>query len=292
MERNYYNKVAFSKALKLMQSDPFQAEIEFREYTRKYPEDYYAMSIYVSLLITVKKIDLAEQLLDELESNVANDRHFAKEVAKQYETSRSIFYSKIKLLSWKGQFRELYDYFLFHPTILETFNIDGTILYCKKKLGIPYTMKDINDSYIIRQIINYNETEMKNHIKKHLADNNVDEQQSACVFSADFPMEKIIEEIKKYLPSEKRLCCGLYDEHYIFEFESCGKVDRKTTNYFEVVCFANTSDIITIYPTMRGKKIPHVDLNYMKDSDLNDKPKVKVMSQRDKFYKRYEKTDK
>ena len=58
--------------------------------------------------------------------------------------------------------------------------------------------RDIN-SYLFRQIVSYDENDFIDHIKKHTADSNCDKDDpNKNIFSTDFPVDKIIDEIKKY----------------------------------------------------------------------------------------------
>ena len=82
-----------------------------------------------------------------------------------------------------------------------------------------------------------------------------------------------------------RICLGLYDDMYVFKYDSCGKDNYKIVNYFKVICFEGTSQIITMYPASDCEKLPYIDLNYMKTKE--DTPKIKVLTQREKFNTRY-----
>ena len=72
---------------------------------------------------------------------------------------------------------------------------------------------------------------------------------------------------------------------YVFKYDNCGKHDNKIANYFKIICFHNTQDYITMFPCSNCENLPYVDLNYLVNS--NDIPKVKTLSQIEKFNKRY-----
>ena len=56
-------------------------------------------------------------------------------------------------------------------------------------------------------------------------------------------------------------------------------------DYFKVFCFNdNNNNIISMCPSNHCECLPYVDLNYLKE---NDKPKVKTISQIEKFNRRY-----
>ena len=103
------------------------------------------------------------------------------------------------------------------------------------------------------------------------------------MFVSKFPINKVLEEIKKYIPSDKRIYNGFYQDTYIFKYDYCGKDDNKAADYFKVICFHNTSDFITMCPSTNCQYLPCIDLNYM----AKEKPKQKQLSQIEKFNKRY-----
>ena len=105
--------------------------------------------------------------------------------------------------------------------------------------------------YLFRQIINYDEGDFLYHIQKHTADFNKDlDTPNPAIFNTEFPINQVIESIKSYIPSSKRLFTGFYEDTYIFKYDCCGRVDNKSTNYFRVICFHDTNNIITMYPNI------------------------------------------
>jgi len=71
---------------------------------------------------------------------------------------------------------------------------------------------------------------------------------------------------------------------YVFKFDNCGRVENRSTDYFKIVCFHDTYDIITAYPDESGKNYPYVDLNYLVERDYSN---VKCISARERFNARY-----
>ena len=167
------------------------------------------------------------------------------------------------------------------------FDIEKVLFYLECKLGINEKLNRNNLNYAKRQILEYNEDDFLYHIRKHLADFNKDlDEPNKFIFAVDFDIEKIYQEAKKYIPSDKKLLSGLYEEHYYFKCDECGRVNNKITDYFKIIGYYDTSNFITMCPTIKVDNIPCVDLNYLKD---NTQSNVKKISQVDKFYKRYQK---
>ena len=76
------------------------------------------------------------------------------------------------------------------------------------------------------------------------------------------------------------ICCK-----HIFKYELCGHVDGKLVDFFEVVTLKDTNEIITMYPYKNKEKRECIDLTPV----VKEEPKVKRLSQIDKFNQRYSK---
>ena len=86
------------------------------------------------------------------------------------------------------------------------------------------------------------------------------------------------------IPNENKLSWGFIEDTYIFKYDGCGRDNDRLVDYFKVVTFKNSKDIITMCPSCDCEEFSHVDLNYLNDKE---EQKVKKISQIDKFYKRY-----
>ena len=96
--------------------------------------------------------------------------------------------------------------------------------------------------------------------------------------------EEIIAEMKLYIPSEQRLCYGYFEDTYTFGYDECGISNGKVVDTFRVISIADDEfHPITMYPVDIPDTIPYIDLNYTKE----EKPKTKVLSQIDKFNRRW-----
>ena len=70
---------------------------------------------------------------------------------------------------------------------------------------------------------------------------------------------------------------------YCFKYEACGRDNNKVVNHFKVVCFHNTSDMITICPVADAENLPQIDLSYM----IKYNPKIHKPSALDRFNRKY-----
>ena len=151
------------------------------------------------------------------------------------------------------------------------------------KSGVHISRERDSYSYVFRQILDYQESDFFEHNQKHMVEQIFEDNVS--VFVPNFPIHEVIQEVKKYIPSEKRMCSQYFQDDYYFKYDACGtNSDNKTVNHFMVICIHNTQDIITIYPIVEQENLPCVDLNYMVKSP---EVKIKRRSQIDKFNQRY-----
>lgn len=286
MHNKYFDKYVFKKILKVSYIDPFEAKNEFEEYLEKYPTDYGAYPYYASNLIKIGKYDDADKILKYAQKLISADTNIPKNSDKLERIQRNIVFSKIKLLLYQEKYDECYYCYLQDKKLVKDLQIgDAIVFYCQKKLGFKLKTNKKHSSYIFKQINNYNENTFKEHIKKHMSDYvmNMNEPSNG-IFCSSFPINEVIEEIKKYIPSNKKICSGFYDDEYTFKYNMNGRSKYKITDYFKVVCFHNTSDFITMTPALDCDTLLYVDLNYLVK---NEEYKVKKLSQIDKFYQKY-----
>ena len=285
MKNIYFDRHEFLQILSLAETNPLLAKEKYEEYLERYPNDYCTYCFYCSLLITLQKFDEAEKEIIYLENMYKNDKKYVNEKNRRKQLECNILYTKIKLLCYRGKYQELYELYLNNYQDLQQCSLDDIYFYCKKQLG----KLDINDrreySYLYRQIIEYHEDDFLDHVRKHLADINMDlDNPNKNVFVPEFDLNKVLKEIKKYIPSTNRLCLGFFENIYIFKLDNCGRENNKLVNYFKVVCFNNTSNIITMVPVSKCENLPFIDLNYLIEKE---EFKVKRLSQTEKFYKKY-----
>ena len=163
-------------------------------------------------------------------------------------------------------------------------DINRIFIYCKIKLNLFDVIDRNNYFYMIRQAIDYQYSDFQFHIKKHLDEEFIDDEERYSIFNNDFPIDKIVSEIDKYLMSSKKLLFGFIEDVYLFKYDLCGLFNGKNANFFKVITFNDNNNIITMYPYVKGERLPYIDLNYMK---VESNTKVKKLSQIDKFNKRF-----
>ena len=282
---NYYNKIEFERASSLIASDPVGAKIAFEEYIQNYPTDYIAYNKYIYILIILNDLESAEKMVDYVKQKMQLNLKYMKCVNKVDKVEKGLRLNMIRILFAKEEYQKVYDYINQFCDDLDIERKEELLLYCQKKIS-KIGMKRSDKNYIVRQIIEYHEDDFLAHIKKHQLKKNEDDCKiNSNIFSESFPIQNIIEEVKKYIPSSKKMCTTLISDTYVFRFNDCGRDNNRIVDYFKVICFHNTSDFITMCPAFGCERLPFVDLNYI---NLEcGKKKVKTLSQIEKFNKRY-----
>ena len=285
----YFDEWKLNRAASYINTNPLVAKLRFEQYLKDYPKDYLTQIYYAAVLITLGEFNEAENILNHVEFLFNSDKQMANKASKETlkKVKDNIITSKMRLLSYQEKYNELHEYIqkYFYEIKSMGFAINPLLYYGRKKLGQIDENKREQHTYIFRQIIRYEEKDFLEHIKKHLSeytDNTINPDIS--VFKKDFPLDIVIEEIKKHIPSDIRLYPNLYSDAYVFRYDNCGKTKNEEVHYFKVACFHNTNEIITIFPEKDCENLPYIDLNYL---NVNNKPKTKTLSQIDKFNKRY-----
>lgn len=284
MQDKYFNSWEFKRALELRETDPILARTLYEEYFKKYPKDYSGYPYYCSILITLGKFELAEKILNYVEQAYKQDSSFNQ--SKKLEKFKyNMFFTKMKLLSYQEKYEELYRICIDNIDEIIGTSLNSVFFYSKKKTGRLNPEKRDENTYLFKQIVRYEEKDFFEHIQKHLSEYNESlDEPNATIFESNFPIKEVVEEIKKYIPSDKRLFAGFYQDIYFFKYNECGRVNKRLVNYFKVVCLHNSTDFITMCPVNGNDNLPHIDLNYL----IKEEPvKVKRLSQIDKFNQRY-----
>lgn len=286
----YYDKYEFEEALSTKNTNILESINKFKKYIEKYPKDYSGYCFYAEMLIINRQLEEAEQVLKNINEMLKYDIDYKKHEKEKYELLKAtIAYTTLKLLVYRKEYDQCYKYIMKNTRVLKEneINMGLLLLYCRKQMN-KLTERDYHyseENYVFNQITNYSEERFMNHIQKHLLSSELeDEEMSEVKFYKEFPIEKVLEEIKKIIPNEKGLYTGLIEDAYIIKYNSNGTKDNKNMDYFRVIAFHDTNKLITIYPTFDCRYLPCIDLNYLKE---DEKPKVKRLSQLEKFNQKY-----
>lgn len=239
-------------------------------YCQKYPKDNCARTLCIHTLLNLGLISDARIMLEE----TTVDETFTE------DTKNSLYYANIKLLILEGKYQKCLDYMLEHDNkFYKEEEIYYARAFCKKRLGLPTFSADFN-SYVYKQIINYSKARFYNNVRKyHMSDN-----ESRRTFNSDFPLKKAINITSNLLDKSEKVYRNLYFYETTFKYNNCGIVGYQQANYIKVKTLNDSKDIMFFYPSLNEEKAPYIDIS---NSFHIEKPKVKRLSQIEKFNKKY-----
>jgi len=279
MEHKYYENFYLDKIIKDLNIDPYTNIVKLEEYFEMFPQDYVAYTYYLKALVDVGRFEDALKVANALELSDMKDKldiHF--------------WFPKFRALVFTENYEEANKIYVAHKDDLGSKDKRAIVFEAiYAKLHGEKTDIDIPTSnlYFYNQYVNYSEEEFFNHVKKHLIDWNEEvDMQSTTVFNSNFPIARVVEEVKKYIPSDKRLYYSFFNNIYVFKYEFNGKSDGRNADYFKVITAHDTDHIITMYPYVYGDLVPYIDLNYLNEERHH---KVRTRSQIDKFNQKYNK---
>jgi len=286
--KDYFNEHEFNKIQDLIETNPKRALELYEEYFKQYPNDHAAYNYYATLLISLKRYEEAEKILNKVKYELENNPLYSKNETRKYFLKFNLLYSKLKLLMFQNKWEEALSFYEKYENIFDGVFNAGIKLYIEKRLGLAKPINNrYEESYSLRQIREYSEDDFRCHMRKHEQDYNENNKLiSNAYFSYDFPMDKVIEEVKKHIPSDKRYQMGFYEDNYIFKYIGCGRYDDKIVDYFKVITFKDTTDIITMTPV--SEQFDDLEQVVCDLTELsNNKKEQKVLSGIDRFNKRY-----
>jgi len=287
MKEQHFDCWEFRQIFSLVETNPYEAKRQMEEYLNNYPSDHSAYTYYAYILIFLGYFEEAEGILNYVEDAYISDVNFMKDKKKVSLIRENLIFNKVKLLAYQKRYEELSAFCDENKAIIDKLRLHSVDFYCKTKLGIPCHSKLERFTYLFKQISNYSEDRFLKHIQKHMANfNQNQENPNEFIFVPDFPIDKVLAEVKRHIGSEKKLYSGFYEDLYVFKYNECGRVKNKLVNYFRIIALNGTDNFITMFPTDDCETLPHIDLNYLVQEES---PKIKRLSQIDKFRQRYNK---
>ena len=282
----YYNKLEFERICKLSRINPNAAVEQFKKYIEEYPEDYTAIPYYIFQLISTCEFVEADEKIKELEKEFKKGFIYKDDPKRSTLLAHDIKLCKLKLYLNAGLKKKAVEYY---KQNCDEFSCLGKEIefYIKKLNGELDLERRSPNSYEFRQIVSYDEKDFLDNLESFLSDYCDDEDKLKTKhFSPDFPVDDVLEEVKKKMDIENRICNGYIDNMFIFKYNHCGRDGSKPVDYFKVRTFCYSNDIIAMYPANGCDYLPYIDLNYLKEKE-EPKSLVKRPSQIDKFRQRY-----
>ena len=265
MQNKYYDEEEFNNIFYMIGKRPLESKGLLEEYMAKYPKDYRAKAQYILLLETLNRFDEANKAFRKFKNLAYRDDAFRHNPGKFSQFIYLTSYARMRYLAHYERYQEVLDYYKKIKGVFgDQEEIRYMLFYCSAKLGLidPSSIPGVSYRYL--QAFKYNEERFRAHIKKHqMSYNQGLERPNEYIFASNFPFDAVIEEIKKIIPAERKLCCDFSDDVYFFKYDNCGYVSGKTTHYFQVICFNGTNELFTMHPVLDDKGLTVADLNYL-----------------------------
>lgn len=269
---NYYRSI-----LKLIDNDEYKkAKIFLEEYLKKYPTDEVALFKYASLL---RKMGYLEEALNII-NKVKKDTDEVK-----YEKMFILY----KLENYEEAYKLIQELEKENSKLINKYIFKEIKIFTLKKLNlIDENIVRENETYKIRQIIEYNLEDALNHIEEHLYSNVETKTEIHKLFEKEIDVNKLY-----FVIQDKLKDAFLYKREntvdvYIFKYPNLNEdIDYENENYkyLKVITLRKTYDIITIYPIFS-------DIRIKEANDINTKleverTKTKKISTIEKFNQKY-----
>ena len=260
-------------------TNPYLAITYHEDYLRGNPLDYLDTTYYCAALAKVGRFEEAEQelyrvkeqyykMLREYEHSIgvtSSDEYekqnespipfmeLPKDLRKLWE---NIVFTNFKLLCNQNELSKALVYFNWHNAYLGKI-ANFVIFYLRARNG-EFKGRERDAGYLFNQILEYREEDLLKIVKKRqvFCDKDGDKLDYSR-FNEDFPVDKVLDEVKQCLPSLDELYTGFLDKTYIFRCDNCGIANGKAVNFFKVSVFNGTSDIYEFEPVDGFYKLPN-----------------------------------
>ena len=267
--QKFFDKWEFDEIKKIMDYDKVIAKNKCEFYLQKYPMDYFAQVFYANILICFGQIEKAREIMNYALSEAYNSLGFEKN--KIDSLIRNIKLYNLRILSYENKYDEIFDYLKENTDLVNAYGFDTFIEFLNLHLKKVTVDRRNMISYVNRQAYEYFENDFLYHVDKHMFREN-GPKLSPAIFCKGFPFDK-----------SKRIFEGFFADRYTFKFDNCGTNRGKNVDYFDVICFHDTNNIITMYPVNSNGSMA-IDLNYLNEKEIRY---TRKLSQIDKFNMRY-----
>lgn len=279
--KNDIDFIKLNKILKIIEKNPNAAKVCLEKYLKNHPKDAWAHLLYSSVLISLNELETAKSTLTTARDLIYNSIYFKNDVDSFESARHSLIYNRLRILGYEKRAKEFLQLYRANKNQLPEVNLED-IFYFEHLLGnhIPLSF---TCTYYGRQLIDYSDDRFIEHVKRHNSEEYKDRRNpNYAYFDQDFPYEKVVAEVKKNIPSSSKKNNKFYTNVYTFKFSNCGHLGDEACDYFRVVTYNDTDQIIKMNPILNIEDIEYIDLNHLKE---NSNAKQKTMI--DRFNKRY-----
>ena len=281
-ENNGVRKIA--AIMSTADKNPNAAKAGLEKFTKKNPYIIWGHIRYASVLITLNELEEAEKELNTA-SSLIRDLGYSRNKSEVLNNIRnSLLYNRLRLYAFQNKAESFLRLYASHEEELADVK-QSNIIYFRSLLGIAPSPEYIMP-FCAEQAINYDESKFIESVKNNSCNDYIEEEkrEDFAYFKPDFPLEKVVEEVKKHIPSEKRKNGKYITNEYLFKYSECGDKNGSICDYFIVTALNNTDHLISMFPVMEPGDIEYTDLNYLKNKN---NVQIKSLSRIDRFNQKY-----
>lgn len=274
-----------SNLIKMINSTPNAARISLEKFTKKNPNNIYGHICYSSVLIALNELEEADKELETVRQLIYTSSYLRDKPDLLEYYRHHLLVNRLKLFGLQNKSSEFLRLFNYNKSSIREVG-PHDVIYFKHIQGYNPPPSYI-PSYVSQQVLDYNEERFLEFVKRESRNNKNNEVSVTAkygYFSDDFPYERVVEEIKKSIPSDKKINQGFCYNVYVFKYTGCGIAEEKQCNYFKVVTLNNTDHLISMYPVSEDLDIEYTDLNHLKNKNESDEKRLTMI---DRFNKRY-----
>lgn len=307
-KEKYFDNDRLEEIMRAENTNIYGAIRNIEIYCSQYQKDRMALQYYARMLIKVGRFEDAEKALIKLEKLIKEageksmDQKQRTNLAKDEYSLRG---TKLKLLAWQGEYEAALAYYQKHKaSIIQSNETTHLLMFCcRYQLGIiPQDIdpESISEGYVYKQFLNYQEDVFLEYIKNRCtssSENEADSSEKNSSFAQDFPLGDIYKAAKdiikdnkfKSTQEAKRINLNFPLVSYTFSYPMCGITDGKVVDYFTVVVFSGTENIVKMYPSEGSEERPHFDFSTMNltSKDPQYTKKLEVNGAIARFNRRY-----
>ena len=248
----YFNKKRSDYILELdHQGKFFTCLKEINKYFQDYPHD---PNIFLLYSIIQKRVGNFEESRYFLEA-AKRDPSLATAMPVQLASA------EISLLIREGRYEKALKLLNEKEDILTERNAYVGVIrnYLNVQLGNEPTDSGYEELYTNKQVVNYSEGLLYEHLQKHVYDNETIIEQET-VFNPKLDIRDLVELVKAHLYDIEPFHSSFFLDVTYFKYKNAGICDGKHTSIIKVIHVRNTDHIITMYPCINPDNFPVVDI--------------------------------
>ena len=131
--------------------------------------------------------------------------------------------------------------------------------YLNIQLGNEPTDTGYEELYTNKQVVNYDETLLYDHLQKHIYDSETIIEQET-VFNPKINIHDLVELVKSHLYDIEPFHSSFFLDIVYFKYKNAGICDGKHTSIIKVIFIRGTDHIITMFPCINPDNFPTVDI--------------------------------